>query len=332
MKGRKCSIIFMRKVANRLEVLEERYKDLSPKLRAGKINEQLLSEFCVGRSEMFKWKQAVKIMEKSKNVSLINETEDVIQPTHAMEIARLPEEKQEEAIQKVQKENLTVKQTELLVKEVLGELKKPEPIPENEYDDVTLLHGDFREVGKQIPDNSVHCIIVDPPYGKPYLELWSALGELAKRVLVPSGFLISYSGQLYLPEVFSSLSKFLEYYWTACLTLQHRNLVDVRNVYNLWKPLLIWNKPPRMAPSKYFTDLINGAGKEKDFHDWQQGLAELETLIATFCPENGVILDPMAGSGTTLVAARKAKRKVIGIELSEETFSIMKRRLGYDNQ
>jgi len=56
MKGRKCSIIFMRKVANRLEALEERYRDLSPKERASKINEQMLTDFCVNLREVQRWK------------------------------------------------------------------------------------------------------------------------------------------------------------------------------------------------------------------------------------------------------------------------------------
>lgn len=36
------------------------------------------------------------------------------------------------------------------------------------------------------------------------------------------------------------------------------------------------------------------------------------------CPKDGVVLDPFAGSGTTLLVARKERRHAIGIELSEE--------------
>ena len=54
----------MRKVANRLEVLEERYKNLPAKQRAGKINEELMETFCVGEREIFNWKRIVNTANK----------------------------------------------------------------------------------------------------------------------------------------------------------------------------------------------------------------------------------------------------------------------------
>lgn len=49
--------------------------------------------------------------------------------------------------------------------------------------------------------------------------------------------------------------------------------------------------------------------------------------IAASCPLNGVVLDPFAGSGTTLVAAKLEGRKAVGIEINERYCEIAAKRL-----
>jgi DNA modification methylase len=49
--------------------------------------------------------------------------------------------------------------------------------------------------------------------------------------------------------------------------------------------------------------------------------------IRSWSNEGDIVLDPMAGSGTTLKAARKLRRKYIGIEISEEYVAICEERL-----
>lgn len=326
MKGLKCSLIFMRKVANRLDVLEERYKSLAPKERAKKINMELIETFCVGEREIQRWKKIVNVA-KSHTDNIV--VEATLPPSHYEEIAKLPKEKQGEVIKEVAEKNLTYKQTASLVDKVLGKSQfqlSQEEIEKIEAD-MHILYGDFREKGNAIPDNSINLILTDPPYGGDWLKLWEALGNLAKRVLVPSGYLVAYSGQLYFPQVIADLSKYLTYYWTLALKLKSRNLVNTRNIYNLWKPILIFQKPPLTTPQSYLCDFIDGLGAEKNNHKWQQEESEIYHLISYFCAENGTVLDPMAGSGTTLVAAKKLHRQYIGIEIDSENLPKIAERL-----
>jgi DNA modification methylase len=52
-----------------------------------------------------------------------------------------------------------------------------------------------------------------------------------------------------------------------------------------------------------------------------------ETCIKAACPEDGIVLDPFAGSGTTGLAAIKNGRRFVGIELNVEYIGIARNRL-----
>lgn len=56
-----------------------------------------------------------------------------------------------------------------------------------------------------------------------------------------------------------------------------------------------------------------------------------ERHILSWSNEGDTILDPMAGSGTTLKMAKKNNRNYIGIEISEEYIDIINARLSVDN-
>lgn len=62
-------------------------------------------------------------------------------------------------------------------------------------------------------------------------------------------------------------------------------------------------------------------------HPTQKPLGILAPLIAYSCPPGGVVLDPTAGSGSTLVAAKQAGRRAIGIELDERFCEVAARRV-----
>jgi site-specific DNA-methyltransferase (adenine-specific) len=65
--------------------------------------------------------------------------------------------------------------------------------------------------------------------------------------------------------------------------------------------------------------------KEKHYAMFPQQL--IMPCILCGCPENGIVLDPFMGSGTTAVVAMKHFRKYIGIEINPEYVGIAERRI-----
>ena len=62
-------------------------------------------------------------------------------------------------------------------------------------------------------------------------------------------------------------------------------------------------------------------------HPTQKPLGILDPLIRYSVAVDGFVLDPFAGSGSTLVAAKSCGRRAIGVELSEEYCALAARRL-----
>ena len=68
---------------------------------------------------------------------------------------------------------------------------------------------------------------------------------------------------------------------------------------------------------------------EFNIHCTPKPLKLMEKLIELCVPDDpdAIVLDPFAGSGTTLVAAKKLGRTFIGIEINPEYVEVTKKRL-----
>ncbi|KHD06439.1 DNA methyltransferase [Candidatus Thiomargarita nelsonii] len=66
--------------------------------------------------------------------------------------------------------------------------------------------------------------------------------------------------------------------------------------------------------------------RKKHFAAYPEDICKIP-LLAT-CPENGIVIDPFSGTGTTMLVAKQLGRKSVGIELSAEYIEIAKERCG----
>ena len=174
-----------------------------------------------------------------------------------------------------------------------------------------VREGDFRTVLHDLPENSVDLIFTDPPYDTESVPLYGDLASLAVRVLVPGGSLICYAGTHVLPSLFLAMTPHIPFWWQICV--RHEGAFSrffSRRVHVHYKPLLWFVKG--QFEGDFVIDVIESKWLAKNWHDWEQSEAEAAHCISKICPEDGMVLDPMCGSGTTLVAARRLNRRFTG--------------------
>ena len=82
-----------------------------------------------------------------------------------------------------------------------------------------LIQGDCLEVMSQLPDQCVHAIITDPPYGTtackwdsviPFEPMWEHL----KRTIKPTGAIVLFGSQPFTSALIMSNVKMFKYCWT----------------------------------------------------------------------------------------------------------------------
>jgi len=100
----------------------------------------------------------------------------------------------------------------------------------------------------------------------------------------------------------------------------HRNL---NGNYSSHKNLLSYSKKGKNPGDCIIFPLE--PSREKHYAMFPSTLPEF--CIKAGCPKNGLVLDPFAGSGTTLIVSKKLGRKFIGFDLNKEYIKIATRRL-----
>lgn len=66
---------------------------------------------------------------------------------------------------------------------------------------------------------------------------------------------------------------------------------------------------------------------EREDHPTQKPLEIVERMVRASCPENGIVLDPFAGTGTTAIACLLNKRRYITYELNPEYYEMILKRI-----
>jgi len=191
-----------------------------------------------------------------------------------------------------------------------------------------VVHGDFRQIGESVADNSCTLIFTDPPYDRESLPLFESLGEFANRVLVDGGSLITFCGQYVMDEVIQSLGRHLRYFWIcACLHTGDTAAMREYGIKVKWKPMLWYVKGNFRYDREVWVDDLVKSQQEKDYHPWQQSVIEAKHFIETLTRSGDLVCDPFCGGGTTAFAAKELGRKFWTCDVDARHIQTAKERL-----
>ena len=226
-------------------------------------------------------------------------------------------------------QRVTAKDAQQILKEARLELKTENNPNYEEIADNSSIEwstGDFITQVSHLQD--IDLILTDPPYGALFgKEEWDLLGQFAARVLADGGYLVFYRGQRQAVDIYTTLPKNLNHYWTFAVIHRKHSSIHHKKFYNCFKFIEIFTKgePREHAWSR---DVLDGDYTDscKDFHEWSQPLGEAKTIIDLFCPENGTVLDPMCGAGTVPIAAYQLGRKAYGCDIDSKAIKSCKVR------
>ena len=209
-------------------------------------------------------------------------------------------------------------------KEIEGKVIEPLGI-----DDIKIFHSKFQDLEAiaGIQPETTNLMVADVPYNMDFLPQTSDLAELAFRILVDGGLLALYCGQYWLPETIRRLDAHLTYRWTrASVWDGDGNLIHPLDVTSQWKPILLYSKGPWVKRGRW-PDVSRINSKEKDWHPWQQPLAEVENIVRYFSGPGDLVVDPVGGGFTTAVACYRLGRRCISCDCEESYVEDGRRRL-----
>ena len=190
-----------------------------------------------------------------------------------------------------------------------------------------VVHGDGPAALKGLPDHSVSAVITDPPYPREYIALYAQIAAELPRVLVRGGSFLAIVPHYSLPQVLAEVSQHLKYRWTLCMWQEAGNHPRLAmGIEVVWKPIVWWVNGAWPMGRGFVKDGFVNPPPGKTHHKWEQSLSWAEYCLK-FVPRDGVVVDPLCGSGTSGVACVQAGVRFIGVEREPDLVVTASRRL-----
>lgn len=231
---------------------------------------------------------------------------------------------------------------------------------------INIYHGDALELFKNIADNSINLIIADPPYnlGKNYgnnhdfIEFDEYLSfsrnwlKEAYRVLNNNGTIYVFMGVRFISYLYDIMDRELNMFFNSWICWYYtQGMGKLKGFSPRHDDILMFNKTEKFnfnldnirIPQKYYRSRNNMRGanpgdvwkfshihycnENRQNHPTQKPEGLIERMVLASSNEKDLILDPFAGSGTTLRVCQQLNRNCTGFELNPEYVDLINNRL-----
>lgn len=207
-----------------------------------------------------------------------------------------------------------------------------------------IINGDCREALKAVASNSVDFTLTDPPY---FVNYRDRNGRTVKndrtpgtlldvfhdvyRVMKPNTLCVSFYGWQ-AADTFMAAWKAAGFTPVDHIVWRKQYSSSKRFLARTHEQAYVLAKGRPAAPANPLSDVQDWHYSGNRFHPTEKDLRILKPLIQSLTRPGQTVLDPFAGSGSTLVAAALAGRNYIGVELEAPYCRLAERRIAGVNR
>lgn len=203
------------------------------------------------------------------------------------------------------------------------------PFPYYQDEWVTLYHADCREILPRLM--AVDAIVTDPPYGIGFQyashddnrDGWFALMDRVVPLMQAAApFVVMPSCGI------DRLGWWYANHPPRWIIAWHKGSPGHLSKigFNDWESHVVWGRPWKQMHDHFQTP----CGFDDPRHPCPKPIEWARWLVTRAARPNGLIVDPFAGSGTTLRAAKDLGRRSIGIEVEQSYCDLIAERCAQD--
>ena len=231
---------------------------------------------------------------------------------------------------------------------------------------IQIIQGDAIELLKNIESESIDLIIADPPYNlgknygnnhdlkgfEEYLSFSSEWLNEAHRVLKPTGTIYVFMGVRFISYLYQIMDRDLKMYFNSWICWHYTQGMGRKKGFSpRHDDILMFTKTAKYkfnldavrVPQKYYRARNNMRGANpgdvwkfshvhycnpnRQKHPTQKPEGLIERMVLASSDEGDIVLDPFAGSGTTLRVCQQLNRNCIGFELNPDYVKMIEERL-----